>query len=146
MDWNMMNRIFDGYEFIANMWLEPEDKKEHMARLESAKCNGELDHGVYSSLKRLNALPGLVSCYSCIGHKDDEDCPGGYFMVRATRDMGDILDNFVIEDLGATGLVYSVEKEWQYIWWPEIRYVFRFKTGKFKKVVDKLIELIIMEI
>jgi hypothetical protein len=122
-------------------WLTADEKDALVARLECDERDGVLDVGSILPLRRLNALPGLASAFSCTGHKERPRI-GGYLTLRTSCEIARMLDADVIDRLWADGLVCHAMKEWQYAFdatnqpIPRVIYDLRFRLGQFENVCD----------
>ena len=124
-------------------WLAADEKDAIMARLRRDEQDGRLDVDSILPLQRINALPGMVSVFSCTGHKE-RFMVGGYLTLRVSCEVAEMLDGSLIGRLWEDGLIYHVAKEWQSALdaagksVPGVIYTFRFYLGQFEKVCDAL--------
>lgn len=135
------------YSEAATTWLTVEEKEMLMEGLECDEQNGELDAGSILPLRRLNALPGVASTFSCMGHNDQASL-GGYLALRVSYEVAEMLDTGGIRTMWGAGLIYNAKKEWQSAYdaaglpIPRVTYILRFHVGFLEKVCEAIYQLI----
>jgi hypothetical protein len=135
----------------TTMWLTADEKCVLMKELECVEQNGQLDADSISPLQQLNALPGLASVFSCVGHPELSHT-GGYLLLRASKKVAEVLDKSVIERLWEDELICGASKDWQCAYdatdrpIPRISYTLRFPTGFMDRVCEAIYQYVNKEL